>query len=76
MSPGRKAQKARKRERERAAYAAAIAALPSGASCTTCEHVDRVRHKPKMACLLETDFYGAQIVTPEHKCPLWRATKA
>lgn len=73
MSPGEKRRRQAKQDRERLAYASALAALPATASCSTCRHVDTVHHKPRMSCLLESDFHGAMIVKPEHKCPLWRA---
>jgi len=71
MGPGEKRRRQAKRERDRAAYAAALVKLPVDAACSTCQHVDRAHHAPKMACLLESDFHGAMIVTPDHKCPSW-----
>lgn len=72
MSPGEKRRRKAKREREAAAYAAALAKLPQHATCASCKHVDRVHHKPKLSCLLESDFYGDLLVTPEHRCPDWK----
>jgi hypothetical protein len=70
-SPGEKRRRAAKRERDRAAYAAALAALPAGARCGTCRHVDRLHTAPKLNCDLDSDFQGYQIVTENHRCPQW-----
>ena len=71
MSPGEKRRRAAKREREAAAYAAALAALPADATCSTCRHLDRVHVAPRLSCDLDSDFHGYAITRADHKCPRW-----
>lgn len=72
MSPGEKRRRQAKRERERLAYEAALAALPSGATCGTCAHCGKYPDgRGERTCELDSDFSGHTIVQLDQVCPRW-----
>jgi hypothetical protein len=69
MSPGEKRRRKAKREREDAARRVIVAGLrAAGASCATCAHCGHYPGDARRTCIIDSDFEGYTIVSPDDLC--------